>query len=174
MPLRLKQSRFLDPHHPYHYGSLLFIGWAIAMAVAVPGVLYPKLMTGWFGEVLVSIGPIAAHIYSLRALLPLRHNKTLQPNMMAALFTLSYVAAGILAELVLPWPMAFMIPLAGVALAIFSFGLLFPGLSPFFAYALNVKLVRPQDGGWRLALGFFLFFIGWVIATIVAEVIASV
>ena len=67
-----------------------------------------------------------------------------------------------------------MIPLAGVALAIFSFGLLFPGLSPFFAYALNVKLVRPQDGGWRLALGFFLFFIGWVIAAIVAEVIASV
>lgn len=174
MPTRLSQSRFLDPQHPQHYGSLLFVGWVVATAIAVPGLAYPKLMTGWLGEALVSLGPLAAHGYSLRALLPLRHDKTLKPNMMAALFTLSYLPAGLLAELVLPWPMAFMIPLAGVALAIFSFGLLFPGLGPFIAYAINAKFVRPHEGPARLALALALFFIGWVLAGITAEIISSV
>lgn len=173
-----REGRFLNPHHPKHFGSVLFVGWLACALTMLPAVVFAPSMASpmnniWV-EALVSGGPILAHLYSLRALFALREKPKFQANMMAALFTLSYFPAGVLAMIVLPWPHAFTISLAGVGLGIFSLGLLFPGLSPFFAYALNAKFIRPQDGPFRLAFAFLLFFIGWVIAGILAEVLSSI
>lgn len=172
--VKWREGRLLNPQHPKHFGSVLFIGWLACAMAMLPTVIIAPSMNSLWAEILVSSGPLLAHIYSLRALGALRENRKFQANMMAALFTLSYLPAGLLAMIILPWPHAFTIPLAGVGLGIFSLGLLFPGLSPFFAYALNAKFIRPQDGPFRLAFAFLLFFIGWVIAGILAEVLSSV
>ena len=150
------------------------MAWLISALTVWAGIMFAERLDGTMAELLVSAPPLLAHLYSLRALMALRHEKRLQPNMMAALLTLSYIPAGLLAVIILPWQHAFLIPAAGVALAIFSFGVLFPGLSPLFAYAINAKFVRPHESRRRLAIAVSLFFLGWVMAGLVAEIISSV
>lgn len=163
-----------DSHHASHYGSVLLLGWAIAALSAYPSVLYPKQIIGELSGGLTVAAPLIAHLYSLRALLALRQERRVQANMLAAWWTLSYLPVGLLAALILPWPQAYALPFSGAVLALMSFGLLLPGLSPFIAYGLNAKWVRPHESPWRLGAALLLFVIGWALAAIVAEVFSSI
>lgn len=167
------KTRLFDPQHPYHFGSVLLVGWALAALNIFPTVMFPKHPAVGFGQIFILGGPVGAHLYSLRALLPLR-NGEIRANMLAALLTLSYVPAVIICLFLFRWVQAIILPLAGPMMAILSFGILLPGLSPFIAYALNANLVRPAESHWRFGLAIGLFTLGWVISAISVEVISSI
>ena len=167
-------NRLRDPRHRQHYGAVLLCGWLIAALAIYPAVIFPRHMLNELWGGLVAMAPALAHIYALRALLPLWRDKTLKPNMLAALWTLSYLPVALLAEVLLPWPQAYALPLGGAALALMSFGLLFPGLAPFIAYAVNAKWVRPHESRVRLGLAIFLFLLSWGLAAIMAAFMSAV
>ena len=168
------KARLFDPHHPKHYGSILVLGWLTAFAAVFPSVFYPTHFIGLMAVSLTVIAPIGAQLYALRALLPLRHEKALKANMLAALMTLSYLPAALICLSFARWQEALHLPFTGTVLALLSFGLLLPGLSPFIAYGLNAKWVRPHESRLRLGAALLLFVMAWVLAGFTAEVIASI
>lgn len=167
-------ARLRNPHHEQHYGSILLLGWGIAALAVYPSVLYPRTLQGDIFGAIVAMTPALAHLYSLRALLALRQTPRFQPNMMAAGWTLSYLPVALLAAVVLPWPHAYLLPMAGTVLGLMSFGLLLPGLSPFIAYAVTAKFIRPHESRARLIVAGVVLCLGWLLAGITAEVISSV
>lgn len=166
--------RFIEPTHPGHYTHILLAGWLISMTMVFPTVMYPNQWLGSAAGFLTAAGPIVAHAYSLRALWPLRKNRKLHPTMLPALATLCYLPAVLICLSFVRWKQALILPLTGAILAVLSFGLLFPGLAPFLAYAINHRLVRPHQSRLRLAIASLIFIAAWVLAGITAEVIASV
>ena len=168
------KARLFDPHHPKHYGSILVLGWLTAFAAVFPSVFYPTHFIGLMAVSLTVIASIGAQLYALRALLPLRREKALKANMLAALMTLSYLPAALICLTFTRWQEALHLPFTGTVLALLSFGLLLPGLSPFIAYGLNAKWVRPHESRLRLGAALLLFVMAWVLAGFTAEVIASI
>lgn len=168
------KHRLSDAHHAKHYGSILVLGWLTAFAAVFPSVFYPTHFIGLMAVSITVIAPIGAHLYALRALLPLRHGKALRANMLAALMSLSYLPAALLCLFFARWDDAVHLPFTGTVLALLSFGVLLPGLSPFIAYGLNAKWVRPHESRLRLGVALLLFVMAWVLAGFTAEVIASI
>ncbi len=167
-------QRLINPQHPQHFGSVVVLGWLLAFAAVFPTVIYPNHLIGTLAGFVTLAAPLSAQIYSLRALLPLRRDRKWMANMMAALWTLSYIPAAFLCLSFARWQEAMHLPLSGAVLALLSFGLLFPGLAPFFAYAINTKFIRPHEGPIRLTVAGLLFIVAWVLAGVTAEIIASV
>ena len=163
-----------DSQHANHYGSVLVVGWLVALVAVFPSVIYPTHFIGVMAASITVIAPIGAHLYALRALLPLRHEKVLKANMLAALWSLSYLPAALICLSFTRWQEALHLPFTGTVLALLSLGLLFPGLTPFIAYAVTTKFIRPHETRIRLVLATGLFVMAWVLAGFTAEVIASI
>lgn len=168
------KNRLSDAHHHHHYGSVLFLGWLTSFAAVFPSVIYPAHFFGTLAAAVTIAAPTMAHLYALRALLPLRHEKALKPNMLAALMSLSYLPAALICLSFARWQEALHLPFTGAVLALLSLGLLFPGLAPFMAYGIAAKFIRPHETGARLALALGVFIVAWVLAGFTAEVIASI
>jgi len=168
------KTRLSDAQHPKHYGSLLVLGWLVALAAVFPSVIYPTHFIGLMAVSITVIAPAGAHLYALRALWPLCQEKTLNANMLAALMSLCYLPAALICLSFTRWQEALHLPFTGTVLALLSLGLLFPGLAPFFAYAVAARFIRPHETRLRLALAAGLFVMAWVLAGFTAEVIASI
>lgn len=172
--MRFITQRLFNPQHAQHFGTLLIFGWLLAFAGVFPTVIYPNHPIGAVAGFITLAAPLCAHIYSLRALLALRREQKWTANMMAALWTLSYPPAALLCLSFARWQEAMHLPFSGATLALLSFGLLFPGLAPFLAYAVNTRFIRPHESRARRAIAALLFIAAWVLVGVTAEIIASV
>jgi hypothetical protein len=168
------KARLFNPDHPQHYGAVLTLAWLLSSFSVWGSVAFNMRLPDFWGDWLIGGWVIGAHLYALRALLPLRKTRSFKPNMMAALMTLSYLPAMILCLYFAHWAQIFILPLSGAMLALFSFGIVFPGLSPFLVYGLNTRFVRPAQSRMHLAFAAVLFILAWVVAGFTAAVMASV
>jgi hypothetical protein len=170
----VKQSHLFDPTHERHFGSVLIAGWVASAVFLFPLLKYPPAHDAIWPSLLVGLPPLLAHGYSLRPLLGTHISSQLQPNMLAALMTLSYLPAMLFCLTLSGWQDAVFLPAAGTFMALMSFGLFLPGLLPPLAYLINAKLVHPHLSPARLVGGALLFTVAWAFSGFAAWVISTV
>lgn len=170
----IRQSHLFDPHHERHYGSVLLAGWILSAIFLFPLLKYPPAHDAIWPSLLVGLPPLFAHGYSLRPILGTHVATKLQPNMLAALMTLSYLPAMLFCIALDNWQEAVFLPAAGTFMALMSFGLFLPGLLPPLAYLINANLVRPHQSPARLVGGALLFTLAWGFSGFAAWVISHV
>lgn len=174
MPILLRESRLINPNHDRHYGTLILLAWAAAGALTLPLIAHASPADSLWPALLLAAPPVLGHVYSLRAVLPVRAFADLRAHMLAALMTLSYGLA-VLVCLGFEDPAnALFLPAAGIYMAMMSFGLFFPGLALPLAYFINAKWVQPHRSSVRLAFATTLFVAAWSFSGFAAYVISHV
>lgn len=170
----IRQSHLFDPEHERHYGSVLLAGWVLSAIFLFPLLKYPPAHDAVWPSLLVGLPPLFAHAYSLRPIIGTHVTSQLQPNMLAALMTLSYLPAILFCLTLRGWEDAIFMPAAGTFMALMSFGLFLPGLAPPLAYLINAKLIHPHLSPARLVGGTILFTLAWAFSGFAAWVISTV
>ncbi len=170
----VKQSHLFDPSHERHFGSVLLAGWVLSAIFLFPLLKYPPAHDALWPSLLVGLPPLFAHAYSLRPIINTHVASQLQPNMLAALMTLSYFPGMLVCVALIDWQEALFLPAAGMFMALMSFGLFLPGLAPPLAYLINGKLIRPHLSPVRLVAGAVLFTLAWAFSGFAAWVISHV
>ncbi len=170
----VRQSHLFDPTHDRHFGSVLLAGWILSAIFLFPLLKYPPAHDALWPSLLVGLPPLFAHVYSLRPIINTHFASQLQPNMLAALMTLSYLPAMLICVALRDWQDALFLPAAGTFMALMSFGLFLPGLAPPLAYLINAKLIHPHRTPARLVAGAILFTAAWAFSGFAAWVISSV